>query len=469
MGFKRVTTAALLAFIAIARTTYAQCASDVRAILSSNDVPALEAGPIAWNGNVLAVAMRQANSGAVWAAIYNQQGDRLSPAVRLTSSENNELLENIWNGEHFGIFYRTAENDLVLRKVATTGELLGPPVVPLQGRLQPDDRIDIIWSSRLDGYLVARTAHVPNRTIFLTILNRDGTRRTVTQFAPAAPQSFIRIAETASGVIGIFHERETTRELMMISIDPERADITRTVWSAGQPPLVTTWDNQFVLVREVLQDGRRSIRFKIVNTTGFDTREDTRLLFGSGLDVRPLALMERDGELALTYLDAKEGFDNQSPAYRLVRFTPRGDILSDTYFAAAEPQRHRATSAYDFIWTGASYLAAAVRNSFDGKDSYIIRLCPLTARVAGPTRVARNTPVTFVAAPEGGVPGFSYEWRFGDIGYTTGPTLQLTHTTTGTYTVELSVVDASGAVSREKFTYVVFEPAPPPRRRSVRK
>lgn len=468
MGLMRFAAAAMLAFMAAAGTSSAQCVSEVRELISRNDFPELVARAAAWNGSVMAVAVEQVDNGAVWVHVYNERGDLLFPNVRISGAEGDEILENIWNGDHFGIFFRTDNDDLVLRKFSTTGEVIGSPVIPLQGRLRDEDRIDIIWSSRLEAYLVARTTHVPSRMVVLTILNRDGTRRTVTQLDPHATESYIRIAETESGVIGIFYEQDVTRDMMMISLNADHPDVRRKVWTAGEPPVITAWDNQFVLVRAHRQgDGRQALRWKTINTAGFDTRDERRLLVGSGLDVEPLSLMARGDELALTYLDARDGFGNQTPSYRLVRFTPDGNIVSDTYFAAAEPQRHRAATRHDFIWTGEAFLAVAVRDTNDGSDSLLVRLCPLEARISGPERVHRNTTATFIAAPDGGVPGFTYEWRFGEVGFSTGPTLQRTHTVNGQYSVELTVTDSSGAVSRETFTYVVFDPSQP-RRRAVR-
>ena len=478
MGLMRFTAAAVLV-LAAAGARAAECASDVREIFSRNAVPALAAGPAAWNGNVLAVAMEQVSNGAVWMHVYNERSDLLYPYVRIAAAEGAEVLENLWNGDHFGIFYRNDDNDLVLRKFSTTGELIGAPVVPLQGRLRPEDRIDIIWSSRLDAYLVARTSHVPTRLVVLTILNRDGTRRTVTQLETPANESFIRIAETDSGVIGIFYEQDVTRDVMMLAISPGGSDIKRKIWTASQEdPVVTDWNNQFVLVRAIQQgDGRGALRWKVVNTTGFDTIPDRRLVLGSGIGVAPLSLQFVNNELALTYLDAREGFEMQTPSYRLVRWSPvTSDIIADTVFAAAEPQRQRAATDHDFIWTGASYLAVAVRRTLsDGDDTFIIRLCPLNARIQGPTVVETGATVTFAAAPEGGVPGFAYEWRFGEINVTTGPSVQRTHTLPGTYSIELTVIDNSGTSSRETRTYTVVDPPPPPpppptpRRRAVRK
>jgi hypothetical protein len=469
MGLMRFTAAAMLALLATTGTSSAQCVSEVRVLVSRNDFPEVVARAAAWNGSILAVAVEQIDNGAVWAYFYNDRGDALYPNLRISNAEGDEILDNIWNGDHFGIFFRTDNGDLVLRRLSTTGEVIGGPVVPLQGRLREEDRVDIIWSSRLEAYLVARTSHAAPRTVILTILNRDGTRRSVRQLDAHATNSYIRVAETASGVIGVFYEQDVTRDMMMISLHADHPEVKRRVWSSGEPPVIAAWDNQFVFVRAVLQgDGRRVLRWKAINTAGFDTRDERRLFVGTGVDVEPLSLMVRGEEFALSYLDARDGFATQTPSYRLARFSPNGTVVSDTLFAAAEPQRHRAATRHDFIWTGEAFLAVAVRETSEGDDSLLVRLCPLQARVAGPNRVHRNTTATFVAAPEGGVPGFTYEWRYDGTGFSTGPTLQRMHTVNGQYSVELTVTDSSGALSRETFTYVVFDPSQP-RRRSVRK
>lgn len=476
MRLRQMAAAAVLMIVA-AEPAVAQCVSSVTQIASRSSANTLVAGPVAWSGNVLAVASNQARNGSVWAGLYTEDGTLLYPSVKIPSSDDADILGVFWNGNHFAIFFRTFDDQLILRRLSTTGELIGNAVNPGKILADDDDDIDILYSSRLNAYVIARVVNSTNpRAVWLTYVNLDGSVRRNVTIAVPAQDSLVRVAETASGIIGVWYEAEVSRNLMQVRVQEGERDYVRRVWGPGEDEdlVVTSLDNQFVLARTVTQgDGRKTIRWKMVDTLGFDTRQEARLLIGTGEDVQPLQLMARGNELAITYLDSRDGFDVQTPSFRLRRFDPvTGDMISDTYFAAADRARHRAASEHDFVWTGTAYVAVTVRETDDGDDSFLMRLCPLDATIAGPGQTPIGETVNLTAEGVGGVPVYNYRWRVNERGdIVEGPTLALRYDVPGTYQVTLFVEDETDTVVQKTFTLVVFEPTPqqPPKRRAVRK
>lgn len=475
MRLKYLTAAAVLITIAAAEAASAQCVSAVHQIASRSSLTSIVAGPAAWSGSIIAVASNQARNGAVWVTLFNQFGDALYPGTKFPSSDDADILDILWNGEHFGVFYRNADDQLILRRVNTSGELLGNAVNVGKLTIADDEEVDIFFSSRLDSYVIARAEDLPTRGIWLTYVKPDGavTRNVQIADGTPAPDSLVRVAETQSAIIGVWYEADGTRNIIQARIEEGAKTFYRKVWTPGDDLVVTAHDNRFVLARTFEQpDTRKIIRWKIVDTTGMDVREEGRLLIGTGKDVRPLALLSRGDELAITYLDSRDGFATQTPSYRLRRFDPdSGEAISDTYFAAADRTRHRAFSEHDFVWTGSAYVAITVRETDDGDDSFLMRQCPLQAVISAPRQVAPGTTVTFVGSADGGVPLYQYRWTWGVLDSSTGPTLQQRYDTPGNYTVRLTVTDDTDTVATQTFTITVAEPEPQPtpKRRAVRK
>ncbi|HYH08197.1 MAG TPA: PKD domain-containing protein [Thermoanaerobaculia bacterium] len=478
MRLKRVAAAAvLMSFVAAAEVASAQCVSSVTQIASRDSQNSLVAGPVAWSGSMLAIASNQTRNGSVWAGLYSEDGTLLYPSIKIPSSDDADILGVFWNGGHFGIFFRTFDDQLILRRLTTTADLLGTAVHVGKLTVRDDDELDILYSTRLNAYVIARMVNAPSRALWLTYVNLDGSvRRNVQVNVTPATNSLVRIAETDSGIIGVWFEADVSRNLTQVRVEEGERDYIRRVWTPNEDKdlVVTSIDNQFVLARTFTQgDGRKTIRWKMVDTLGFDTREEARLLVGTGKDVQPLSMLTRGNELAITYLDARDGFASQTPSFRLRRFDPvSGEAISDTYFAAADRARHRAASEHDFVWTGTAYAAVTVRETDDGDDSFLMRLCPLDADVIGPQQVPVGQTLTLTAEGRGGVPVYNYRWRINERGdVVEGAQLQLRYTTPGTYQVSVSVTDDTDTVVQKTFTIVVYEPTPqtPPKRRSVRK
>jgi len=470
----RIAAAAVLLLMAVAGTASAQCVTEVREIYSRSNSTSLVAGPFAWNGQMFAVASRQASNQSVWVSFYSEAGDQLFPNVKVPSSDNSELINILWNGTEFGLFYETEDHRLILRRVSTTGELIGASIEPLARQdyvIGDTDELDVMWSPDHNAYLVARTDHTPSPRVFLTVIERTGLVRSDEEIAPTAPESLVRIdVTTGNNVIGIFYEQEATRHIMLAPIELGELETIRKVWETTGPDLVIdARANDFVLARTQTQgDGRKTIRWKIVDTAGRQVRQEARFLIGTGIDVAPLSLMARGEEIILTYLDSRDGFDTQIGNYRIRRMNTDGDTLSDTFFAATESGRRRAQTPYDFVWTGNAFVAIVVRDTDSGDDSFLVRLCALKAEISGPRVMHPGDTVTFTGTAEGGVPPYNYVWSWGFFNEAFGPTPQIRFDTTGTYVLTLTITDDTGSIATDTHE-VTVAPQVKPRRRSVRK
>jgi hypothetical protein len=471
----RIAAAPVLLLMALAGTASAQCVTEVREIYSRSNSTSLVAGPFAWNGQMLAVASRQASNKSVWVSFFSEAGDQLFPNVKVPSSDDSELIDILWTGTEFGLFYETEDHRLILRRVSTTGELIGPSIEPMarQDYLIGDlDQLDLMWSPFHHAYLIARTVNAPVTRLYLTTIESTGVVRSDEQIATTAPESLVRIDVTTSNTVtGIFYEQEGTRHIMLAATD-EDGDFRelRKVWSTtGDDLVIDARANDFVLARTQTQgDGRKTIRWKIVDQLGRDVRQEARLVIGTGLDVAPLSLMARGDEIILTYLDSRDGFENQIGNYRIRRVNTDGDTLIDTFFAATDSGRRRAQTPYDFVWTGNAFVAIVVRDTDAGDDSFLVRLCALKAEISGPRVMHPGDTVTFTGTAEGGVPPYSYVWRWDFFSEAFGPTPQIRFDTAGTYVLTLTITDDTGSIATDTFE-VTVAPQVKPRRRSVRK
>jgi hypothetical protein len=471
MKMHRVAAAAVLCFIVAAGSASAQCVSEVRQIASRSSSPSLVANDTAWSGSILAVASHQSKTpGSVYVTLFDEHGTQLYANTKLPSTEDAEIIGIVWTGQDFGLFLRTADDELILRRITTTGELTGGAIEPLSKLDFGDDQeFDLLWSARLQAYVIARTVPAGSQKgLWLTRINLDGTVRSNVNIALPVSDSLVRVAETETGILGVFFERDSNRDLMLISMEEGQPGVLRQVWTPGDDLVVTAFDGLFAMARTGESGGRKIIRWKLVDSLGFVVRDEARLLIGSGQDVAPLSLIWNGSELALTYLDSRDGFALQTPSYRIRRFDAvSGEVFSDTYFAAADRTRHRAQTEHDAIWTGTAYVAAAVRDTEDGDDSFLLRLCPLQAHIAAPRTVERGTTVTFNGSGEGGVPEYGYAWHWYESENAFGQTNSIRFDSVGDFPITLTVTDDSGMQTATTFIVTVFDPGKQ-RRRGVR-
>lgn len=469
----RATAAAVvllfLGFTLITAPAKAQCVSSIETLSDRASRPRFLAGPSAWNGSILAVAGTELDRDQFQIILYNENGQKLATNENIRSPGSG-LLDVLWNGADFGIFYKTEDGDLGLTRVGTNGKVIGPrilaiPAVPLEG----DDTAVIVWSSQNNQYIVAQTFTEGGfRSIRATWIRRDGTVVRQASIDEADPDSFVRIAITTTDTIGIFYEDDKTGVVMYAAIRDEVVKKGIAIWTAGKDIEVATRGDLFAMVRPVLQtNGQTVVRWQIVDTSGEVVRRDSRLLIGTGDDVEPIALVAARGtEYALSYYEWPDGIGVGEPFYRLVRFGLDEEPISDSYFAAAVgTRRRRERTTFDFQWTGTSYISMASLENGDDDDTFLLRLCPLVGIVSAPRFARPQQPVTFTGSAEGGVPGYSYSWQWDDVFFAQGPMFQTSFHAIGQHTITLTVKDSTGATVTENFHVAIGDP----KQRAVRK
>lgn len=470
MGAIRSTAVVMLILISAAASA-AECVTGVRVLSTSASVPNLVAGPAAWSGSVLAVAKTQENAfGHAWVGIY---GEGLEPlaADRFLVSDARSLSALEWSGTEFGLFYRTITQGLNLQRLTMQGTPIGAPVAITPGRpVFAGDVIEARWSSVHDAYVVAHfVSQSSARGLYITTVEEDGTQRSDRPvFVTVQQQSPLALDITDSGAVGLFFI--TVNDLLGLALVRGSTDtpVVRELGSGGAGELVVAArGEEFIVVRTALSGDRIVIRWLTVDTAHQVTKSDALLVAGSGDDAHPQALVVTDDEIALSYVDSPIRTESLDDTFRLRRFTITGALIGDTAFAPTDVGALRALSSYPFVWTGQSYISAAVRASSDRLNSYLIRYCPLRVEILAPRRVLVGETVTFTPSPSGGVPGYSYEWSFSHearVERGTVTTVERTFTETGTYIATLVAIDANGIRTTTTFTFEVVKP----RRRAVR-
>jgi hypothetical protein len=461
MGAIRATAAAvLILFTAVAAV--GQCVTTVRLISTRQSEPNLIAGPVAWSGTVLGVAKSQEGSStAVWFAGYDESLQTLV-SDRLIATDARDIVSLDWTGTEFGLFYRTANQRLHLQRISTTGDRIGGVIPITPGRtVYAGDEIDIEWSPADDAYVVARDiSQGQHKGIWVTYVGRDGTHRADRKLPVfAASQSNLSLSVTSTGIAGLFYADFSG------GISFARVTETGSVIALGVTTVPGNYiesaaqGNLFIVTHSVETAGKTEIRWLVVDTSHNVIRPDGLLVQGSGDDAWPLALIANDEEIALAYIDAANRGEPNDKAYRLHRFTLDGTTLTDTNFAAADlGAASRSESVHDFVWTGTSYLQAAFRESPDRLNSHLLRYCPLRANIGTDVVYGRpGQPVVFTALPQGGAPGYSYEWTFDDpTRIFRSQSVTRTYQETGTYTATLKVIDSAGATDTTTYTVTVI-------------
>ncbi len=457
MAAIRATAAVVLILFTVA-AALGDCVTTTRLLSTRQSQPNLINGPVAWSGSVLGVAKTQEGVGtAVWFAVYSEDLQTLV-GDRLVANDSRAIVALEWTGTEFGLFYRTQNQRLHLQRLSLMGEPIGGPIAITPSRtVYAGDEIDIEWSPVFDAYVVARDiSQGQHKGIWVTFVDREGAHRTDRKLSVfAATQSDLSVSVTASGVVGVFFKdfngtisfaRMTeTGTPIAYSVTPTAGNFIQTAAHGGR----------FVVVHSVANGPKTEIRWMVVDTSHQIVRADGLLLEGVGEDVWPLALISSGEELALAYLSTEDRNKPLITSYRLRRFTIDGTTLSDTNFAAAGAGAAiRAESDHDFVWTGSSYLQAAVRRSPDLLNSHLQRYCPLRVGITTDVAYGRpREPVVFTATPEGGVPGYTYAWTFGDPQRVfRTQSVARTYANLGTYTATLTVTDTTGAIVTTTYT-----------------
>ncbi|MGZ8779531.1 MAG: PKD domain-containing protein [Thermoanaerobaculia bacterium] len=457
MGAIRATAAAvLILFTAVA--AIGDCVTTTRLISTRQSQPNLVNGPVAWSGSVLGVAKTQEGvATAVWFAVY---GEDLQTLVgdRLVANDSRDLVALEWTGTEFGLFYRTQNQRLHLQRLTMMGDPIGGPIAITPSRtVYAGDEIDVEWSPVFDAYVVARDiSQGQHKGIWVTFVEREGTHRTDRKLPVfAAAQSNLSLSVTDSGIVGVFFQN-LNGTLSFARMTETSIPISNAVsQTPGNYIETAAQGNLFIVVHSVANGPKTEIRWIVVDTSHQILRPDELLLEGSGDDVWPLALIATEDELALAYLSTEDRDEPINTSYRLRRFTIDGTTITDTNFAAAGAGAvTRAESEHDFVWTGTSYLQAAVRESQSLLNSHLQRYCPLRVDIATDVAYGRpGQPVVFTALPDGGVPSYTYAWTFGDPQRVfRTQSVARTYEDIGTYTATLTVTDTAGAVVTTTYT-----------------
>lgn len=477
-----IRAAVAVALILIGASAMAQdCATAARLISSKTSVPNLIAGPAAWAGNALGVVHSQENNdAAIWFGLY---AENLATLIepRLVANDAADDLAIValqFNGTDFGLFYRTDEV-IHLQRLTVTGDPIGAPIaVNPDRRPRLADQIEVLWSDRIAAYVVARHISTgPNRGIWVTVLEKDGSVRSDGEI-PASPPSHpeIAVAVASDGVIGLFHLTADDGTLQYTRIISGRFPQTRTIANASTHVRAAAYNDLFVVTRLVGEGPSAEIRWFVVSSDDEVVRPDGVLIASNGNTVLfPLGLTATNDELALTY-GVPVSTATLVPDMHLRRFTIAGSTISDTPFAGDDFTAARALSEHAPVWTGTSFLTAAVRETSSRLDSYLVRYCPLRVQIQAPPVVLINTPVTLSALASGGVPNYDYSWTItrDPGGPRTGQSVQRTFGVIGSRPITVEVTDDTGAKTTATFTIEVVEkiedPEPPKhKRRAVRK
>lgn len=469
MGVLQATAAAVLITMTAA-TAAGQCVSEARVISTRHSAPNLVAGPVAFGNGVLVVAKFDRIDRRIFLGTYDENFNQLTGDTLIATDTPDGALALIWNGQGFGLFYRTeSSQELVLQRLNAAGAPIGAPIPVSSRTIDVTEEVDVVWSNVLGAYVVA-TTYSPraNKDIWITVIDRDGIvqRDLNTSVFALAEAAWVNVAVTNDGTIGVFYVA-ADESIVFARIGPTGGAPVDHVWSPGRDLQVVAIGNRFYLVKQVQLTDRSEIRWLIVDSNGTVVGADRQLVSAVGTDVRPLALVAAGQELALTYLDSDRNFPDFPPLFQLRRFTTSGTVIADSVFALADPVQAFAVSEHDFVWTGTSYISSAVYTSGRELDSLLLRACPLRARITTPREFVTNDEfVTFVAHAEGGAPDYSYRWNTGDSSSTyPGQQFRYRFLHNGTYTVTLTVTDHVGATTTATYTIRVVAP----KKRAIRK
>lgn len=444
---RRATAAAILLFTSIAAVqVQAACQSVVREVPRPEQTIGLLPGPVVWTGTTLAVVSHDRSTKAIWLSIHSETGETLVPAFRVTESSLHGPLGIFWTGTELALFY-TASGSLWMQRFTDVGVLNGGPVkIGIDASVRLGDEFAIAWSSGLDAFVMGRTVTFGRRGAWITTLERDGSiRGDIGLIIPAATKPDFRVAASDAPYAGVFYRSADTGEIVYVRMDASATRRIVRVLPEAEDLRVAAHQGDFVLIRTAeTDDDGLEIRALRIDFNGDVVIADHSLISGPGDEVRPVAILSAGDELAVSYLDAEHGFDELPPDYRLRRIGPSWTTLSDTLFAAALPLRARAVTASNFAWTGTAYVSPAAREFSARIDLYLLTYCPLRASVEHSLYVRQDDPVTFSLSVDGGVPGYSYDWSFGDRNESDEMSPTHAYRFTGAYPVIVVVTDATG-------------------------
>lgn len=475
MNRVRYAFAAVVLSVGFAAEAAAQCVSDARLMSQRGTFPNRPVGPVAWGEDRLGVVRIENETRALYFGTYDERFNSISGDIQVATGSVEDSQFLFWNGEDFGLFYRTTDNELVLQRLHADGTPMGEATLLTRNHgFFPEDEVDIVWDPYRESYLVLHSVTQGfEKGLWLTELARDASVRLERLYyvfigLPALPQ----VAPAADKSIGLFFIHQLIPGVSLMRINPDNTAAFPVQISPTTPrdmAVASAGDRWGVAKWMDVAGGKTEIRWQVVNTRGANIISDRTLFPPRGVDVRPIDLTYANDEWALSYSDALFGFREQPGEFRLRRFVDSGALNSDTTFS---PDRGRNfyESPHAPVWTGSSYVTgvAFLIGRYEGSDSYLLRNCPLLGTPTADVPYALDrTPVTFHATASGGTPAYSFEWDFGDRTLTQfGPTVTHTYDRPGTYVITLTTTDAAGGRDVTTMTLRVLEGV---RRRAVRK
>jgi len=433
--------------------------------------PNRAAGPVAYSGSIIGMAKGATDgSNAIYFATYDRNLKQLT-GDRLVAPESAARASKLlWNGNEFGIFYRTPGSQFVLQRASVNGDLIGAPIIITPHSSAIDQEFDFTWDPFRQLYLSALTVRTGfNPGLHLIGIGRDGSiqiDQLVSFFVGGSPAP--RIAVTASGIIGIvwgYPDTAAGPALSFVTLDAANTPRPyQQITAFGTSSRIATDGNVFAVAFNVPRTGGGSeIHWvRVSAATGDIASPESRLLAGKGVDAAPVWLLWNPvrQEWAMSYLDAVIGFGVFPPEYRLHRFLSDATTLGDSLFTD-DPLKSVIAGDYAFVPAGLGYITTTERNysRSEGSESYLIRNCPLTATITTSRQPVVGLPVTFGAAISGGIQPVTYFWDFGDATISLVPNPVHSYPLPGAYHVTLTVTDATGATYVAQQTYnVVTDP-----------
>lgn len=471
-----LTALLLLLPLVVSQTALAECASFAARMTPRTAGLDLEAKTTVWTGNTVGV-MHQEADGNLWLTRFDERGEMLDRETKVPGSVGARFLDLVWNGSEYGVFFASSDDKLKFARMTSDGQAIVPIHSPLPKVVIADeDEFDVVWDAGRGTYVVARTLNAGEApTVWITFLRTDGSVRTDEKITEAAPGSIVRAAALESGVVGIFFERSTGAQLSYLRLSGSERRLYRNVGDVEDHLVVVARNNQFTLARWIdVNDRRRALVWTVLDTSGNQVIRQTEVFQVDKGDLTdpPLAMAAGDGdEYGIAYVNPT-GRGTSGPAgFRLRRVDSNTRQIADTYFAAADTRFVDAATRGDIVWTGTSWITEGTRPVATGHASYLMRVCPLVAKIEAPRVVSIGEPASFDALVDGGVPSYRYQWQFADDVLSTSSNLQRMFTVAGDYLVTLAITDSTNTTATDSFIITVndADPGAPAKRRAVRR
>ena len=431
----------------------AACVTAAPQLRNIAETPTLVPGPAAWTGFFLIASSHSEPGQTVWIALYTEEGLEIAAPREILPFWTIGPLALAWNGSEAALFYKTAD-DLFLQRLSAEGNPIGEPiVVESEQRVSPGEALDVAWSASHGAWLVGRRRG-SDPSFYSMLVAPDGTVLVEELFA-FERDGTVRAAVTAGGVAGVFASGREGK-LRYSRVGPAKDEVF-IVPAVGGDFVLAARGEEFVFLQAREDGGHTSIHYFTVDAQSAEVSAAVELIDNGG-GLIPLSVVARQDEIALAYLDAPDGFDAKSVTYRVRRFAPDGSFIADTDFGLGEPGLQRHYSEWPMAWTGSAYVNVVGRGVVPDKPgTFLYRLCPLEASIEAPLGVRVGATVAFSAVVDGGFGEYEHLWNFGDRNSSKQAAPEHVYDKPGTYTLRLTVEDATGTMVERRQSVIVGE------------